>query len=305
MDLSRRLKPTHLRLILKIAECEKLQIAATTMAMSQPAASRMLAEIEGIIGDALFIRYPRGMVPTLVGKAFVKRAHAILTEFDGLSDEVSNISGGIVGEVSIGSVTGPAVSALVPAVQAVKNAAPGIEVTIEVAPSTDLIRGLHEGRFDFVLARLPHDHDSRDFRVLPARNEVVSLIVRGGHPLLAAAPITFEQLSGYSWIIQERGSPIRQAVEHAFHMAGAPVPADVTNSSSLLVMLAFLEQSDSITTVTDEVASLLSRNAIGANLGILTPPSPITVPPYFLIYHRTQPLSRVAERVLDEVLTRI
>ncbi len=77
MTLAQRLKAPHLRLILKIAETGQLQIAASTLAMSQPAASRILAEIEAGTGSPLFVRHPKGMEPTPVGEAFVKHARAI------------------------------------------------------------------------------------------------------------------------------------------------------------------------------------------------------------------------------------
>ncbi|MEZ5771689.1 MAG: LysR family transcriptional regulator [Defluviimonas denitrificans] len=69
MALSRKLKPAHLRLILKIAETGQLQMAATALAMSQPAASRILNEIEVEAGTPLFLRHAKGMEPTQAGSA--------------------------------------------------------------------------------------------------------------------------------------------------------------------------------------------------------------------------------------------
>jgi DNA-binding transcriptional LysR family regulator len=67
MDLIRRLKPTHLRLISEIARHQKLQLAAESMGVSQPAASRMLADIEAEAGAPLFVRHPRWMEPPYPG----------------------------------------------------------------------------------------------------------------------------------------------------------------------------------------------------------------------------------------------
>ena len=61
MDLSRRLKPNHLKLIDEIAKKQKLQLAAEALSISQPAASRMLADIETNMGTPLFVRHPRWM----------------------------------------------------------------------------------------------------------------------------------------------------------------------------------------------------------------------------------------------------
>ncbi|WP_428924886.1 LysR family transcriptional regulator [Marinibacterium sp. SX1] len=305
MDLARRLKPHHLRLIVKIAESGKLQIAAAALAMSQPAASRVLAELETDIGARLFERHAKGMVPTRIGAAFLQHGRAILGTMDSLATEVEELKEGQAGEVRVGSVTGPAVQCLVPAVQAVRASTPGVEVSIEVGPSTELVRGLEEGRFEFVLARLPQDYDPRQFDILPARHEHVSLVVHEDHPLAGARDLALSQLTAFDWVVQERGSPIRAAVEGAFFAAGVPVPPGVTNSSSLLVMLALLEDSHVIAPVSDEVAGLLTRPGIGARLRRLDIAQPIAVTPYFIIQSRARQFSPAVERVQAEVLARL
>lgn len=303
MDLTRRLKPSHLRLIVEIAKTGKLQRAAEAMAMSQPAASRILSDIETQIDSALFIRHPRFMEPTAVGEAFVRRARVILNELSSLETEVRDLNKGHAGSVRVGSVTGPGVGVLVPAIHAVKDSSPEIAVSVEIGPSTQLIRGLTEDHFDFILARLPPEYDSGDFRVFPARTETVSLIVRRDHPL-AGQRATLADLALYEWVMQERGSPIRQAVEAEFLNAGLPVPRQVTNSSSLLIMLALLSRSDIIAPLSEEVAGVLT-DGIGADLVTLDLDRDILVEPYFIIADRAQQLSRAAERVLEEILMRL
>ncbi|MGR3804646.1 LysR family transcriptional regulator [Marinibacterium profundimaris] len=305
MDLARRLKPQHLRLIVKIAESGKLQIAAGALAISQPAASRILAELETDLGTKLFDRHPKGMVPTAIGQAFLQHGRAILATLDSLETEVEDLKEGQSGEVRVGSVTGPAVQCLVPAVQAVRAASPGVEVTIEVGPSTELVRGLEEGRFEFVLARLPQDYDPRAFDIQPARFERVALLVHDSHPLAGQRGLTLDRLAEHDWVIQERGSPIRAAVEAAFHEAAVPVPSGITNSSSLLVMLALLENSAVIAPVAEEVAALLTRPGIGARLRRLDVDRPIAVTPYFIIRNRARQFSTAVDRVLTEVLARL
>lgn len=305
MRLASKLKPAHLRLITKIAETGKLQTAAEFLAMSQPAASRILADVETEAGAPLFLRQPKGMELTPIGAAFIKHARVILAELDNLEKEVSGINTGLAGEVRVGSVTGPAAGCLMPAILKVQQAAPDIEVTVEVGPSTSLIRGLDEGRFDFVIARLPPEYDSAGFRILPARTEEVALIVRGSHPLAGERKIPLGQLATFPWVIQERGSPIRQAVEGAFVAAGVPIPKRVTQSSSLLVMLAMIEKTDVVVPITAELAALLTREPISAALRVLNLADQITVSPYFIIQNRRGQLPRAAEQVLQEVLLRL
>ena len=53
------------------------------------------------------------------------------------------------------------------------------------------------------------------------------------------------------------------------------------------------------------VATLLSRNSIGAAVRVLDMAEQITVAPYFVIQNRHLQLSRSAERVLSEGLSRL
>lgn len=305
MNLTARLKPNQLQLLLKISETGKLQLAANAVGMSQPAASRILSDIEAHVGAALFDRHPKGMLATPVGAAFVRHARVILGELRNLQTEVDDLNIGSAGEVRVGSVTGPAVGCLVPAIQAVKVSAPGIKVTVEIGPSAQLVRGLEAERLDFVISRLPATYDSREFILTPARNEVVSLVVRRDHPLAARENVLLSELTDFEWVIQERGNPIRQAVEASFHAAGVAAPANVTNSSSLLVVLAMLARSDAIAPQSKEVANLLIGPGIRSELSTIALDELITVFPYYIIQNRSQKLHPAAARVLNEIMSRI
>lgn len=305
MDFASFLKPSHLNLLMKIAESGQLQRAAQMVAMSQPAASRILADIEDRAGGSLFERHPKGMVPTALGEICIRHAKIILEEYGALGEDARRITAGQSGRVRVGAVTGPAVGLLMPAVRAVKARAPDIEMTIEVGPSTELVRGLVEGRFDFVIARIPPEYDARDFRLQPARSEIVSLLVRPQHPLAGRAEVSLAELADQEWVVQEMGSPIRQAVEAAYHTQQLATPGRVTNSTSLLVVLALLEKTDTIAPQSEEVAAMLTRGPLGANIVALNLTEPIMVPPCFIIRNRFRQLPQAAELVLNSVFEQL
>lgn len=298
-----RLKPSHLRLLLRIADTGKLQLAAENLAVSQPAASRILAEIESDIGVPIFERLPRGMTPTEIGHTFLRRAGQILSEFDTLENELQMIRTGKAGKVRIGAVTGPAVGYVVPAVRHLRRIAPEIEVTIHVAPSGELARGLEERSFDFIIARLPPGYDATDLEVIPARTERVVLLANRSHPLVGQPGCTLSELRQFEWVMQDRGTPIRQAVENTFYQAGQPLPDQISNSSSLLVALTMLAGGTAITPQAHEVADLLTGTGIEARLAVLDITESITVEPYFVIRHRhhsaTEAVMRLYQRVLE------
>lgn len=305
MDLLRRIKPAHLDLIQKIAENRKLQLAAEAHGISQPAASRILSEIETLAGSPLFIRYPKGMEPTPAGVAFVSHANVVLSELSALENELRYLKEGALGDLRIGSVTGPAVGYLMPAIQTLQQDHPDLQFSVEVAPSATLIQRLDEGRFDFILGRLPPAHDSRPYQLYPARIELVSFLVHRTHPLAGQQDVELSQLRDYSFVLQERGMPIRKAVEEAFLLKGLSVPKRVLNSSSLLVALAQIARAQAIAPQTQEVCELLLHADIGANISAIHMRESVVVPPYFIIRERKKKLSRAAEMLLQELLKRI
>src|SRR3954469_24726018 len=62
-----RFKMRQLALVLKLVGTGNLHDAAAALNMSQPAATKLLQEIEEALGAELFIRQSRGMKPTPSG----------------------------------------------------------------------------------------------------------------------------------------------------------------------------------------------------------------------------------------------
>ncbi len=296
------LKPGQLRLIHEIAESGQLQLAAEAVGMTQPAASRMLAETERQIGSALFLRQPKGMEPTETGRAVLRRARVILREMSTMARELQHLHEGLGGSVRVGAVTGPAVRYLVTAIRQVKEEAPAAEITVDVLPSRDLLTHLAAGEMDFVLARILPEFDSREFNILPLQDEKVALMARAGHPLARAPVVTLAELVSYEWIMQQRGAPIHEATLAAFAGLGLSEPANVVNSPSTLLTLAYLAQSDAIAPLSDEVAELLIRPPLSAGFVALPIANEIRVSRYYLLDLKRRPLSPLALRLRERLL---
>lgn len=300
-DLRLSLKPVQLRLIQQISLSGQLQIAAEALAMTQPAASRMLAEIERQVGAPLFLRMPKGMELTEIGATFLRRARAILREMDSLATDMHDLRSGHSGAVRVGAVTGPAVSYLVSAIRQVKLQSPDAQISVDVLPSRELLRHLAAGDMDFVLARILPEFDSHDFNILPMRDERVSLIARAAHPLARAPLVTLTELVGYEWIMQQRGAPIREATLAAFAGVGLPEPTNIVDSPSMLLTMAYLAQSDAIAPVSNEVAQLLIQPPVSAGFTEIRGAQEISVSTYYLLDLIRRPLSPLARRLREEV----
>lgn len=301
-DLQRLLKIRQLRLIAAIAEHGQLGRAAAALAITQPAASRMLMEIETAVGAALFERDPKGMAPTPIGELVAQRAAAILLDLDGLSREVEDLKAGNSGKVTVGAVTGAAVGYAIPAIRRLKAMAPRAEIHLNVDNSPALVRDMLEGRNDFVLARLPEHTDSRAFDILPAQTESVRLVVRDGHPLARAKSLSLQDLTDFEWVVQSHRAPMSEAVEAAFLAAGLKPPEKITSTTSLLAVLAILVSSSSITPLASEVSDLLIGADVGCRLKVLPLREPIAMAPYYFLQARGRRLSPLADRLKQLVL---
>lgn len=143
------LRPAQARLIAAVASHGQLQVAASVCQMTQPAASRMLAEIEKNLSTKLFVRTPKGMEPTPSGWVMVRHAERIANDLWQMTQDFNALRDGLGGTVRVGAVTGPALGQLVPAIQRLKADAPGVEISVEVAPSAQLIQALDPGGSGF------------------------------------------------------------------------------------------------------------------------------------------------------------
>ncbi|WEX07789.1 LysR family transcriptional regulator [Chelativorans sp. AA-79] len=296
-DPASRLKLSHFRLIAAVAEHGQMSPAAAALSMTQPAASRMLREIERLVGAPLFERHARGMSPTEVGRLLSRHADTLLTEVRAAIVEVEEFKQGKGGRVRVGAVTGAAVGYVMPAIQKLKATSPNADVHIDVAPSDALIRDLMAGHFDFVLGRVPPPFDPRDFMISSGRSEIVDLVVRRDHPRAGANAMSIIDLGGYEWILQSVGAPVRVAVERAFIDAGGSIPPNIIHTTSLLAMIALLVTSDAIAPLSREVSDLLGGNGGGLGLAILPIREALVVDPYHLLSLRSRPLSPLALRL--------
>ena len=76
-----RLKTRQLLLLAAMEEEGNVRRAADVLGMTQPAASRLLKELEDMLGVSLFDRTPHGMHATLYGAHFVAKDIASAADF--------------------------------------------------------------------------------------------------------------------------------------------------------------------------------------------------------------------------------
>jgi DNA-binding transcriptional LysR family regulator len=301
MQLVRRgLKIGHLRLLAALAARGQVAAAAADVGISQPAASRLMAEVERITGQPLHVRTGRGIALTEGGAALARRAARVLIEIADAGRELAEIGGGTGGQVRLGAVTGPAMDRVLPALARARTDLPRVQIEVVVATSDVLCDQLLAGRLDFALARLPPEGEGQRLRFRPLAGEPVSLVVRRGHPLADAAPAPAD-LMAHDWVMPGEGAILRQTVLARLRDLGLPDPPGTLATASFLLTLAMLQQSDAIAPLATAVARRFAAGPDAA-FRVLAVDLGIEVAPWGLVTRAGGALPPVAERVMALVL---
>ena len=257
-----RLKTRQLLLVVALAEEGNVHRAAAVLNMTQPAASKLLRELEDTLGVTLFEREPRGVRPTLYGDAIIRHARAVLGSLDQAQEELAALSSGRLGAVAIGAITSPGVRLLPTAVAAVKRRHADIRITVEIDTSNGLLERLAQEKLDIVIGRLSAEHDKVQLRYEPLTGEPVRAVVRAGHPLLKAKALALSDVQQAAWLVPPAGSVLRHRFELMFQRASLAPPSNVVETAAILFITQLLEQSDMIAVVAEDVALYYARHGI-------------------------------------------
>lgn len=244
--LRRGLKLSHLRLLAALLDTGQLGLAAARLGMAQPAASRLLAEAERIAGHPVHLRTGRGLTLTPMGQALAQRATRIVTELRDAEREVAEIAGGQTGHVRIGSVTGPALDRVLPALRTARLALPAVTTEVVVAPSDLLAQQLLAGRLDFAIGRMPDGMEGDLTLSRPLGDEAVALMVRRGHRLASLPRLSPEDLLAFDWVMPGPEAILTRTVMDRLRALGLPPPPQRISTSSFLLTLALIQQSNAV-----------------------------------------------------------
>ncbi|WP_028920593.1 LysR family transcriptional regulator [Pseudoxanthomonas suwonensis] len=255
-----RLKTRQLMLLIAIDEEGNIHRAAESLAMSQPAASKLLKDLEEMIGVPLFERLPRGMSPTWYGETMIRHARIALASLGEAGAEIEALKGGYAGSVSIGAIAGPAMSLLPTALARVAKEHPDLRVSLLVESSDVLLERLEQNRIDFLVGRLFEGHDKRHLHYQALAEEEICAIARPGHPILALETIDLAELARGSWIVPPEGSVLRHRFELMFRGAGLQPPKQVLSTTALVFISKMLQESDYMAVVPVDVARHYARH---------------------------------------------
>lgn len=295
----RRLKPVQLRLLAELEHTGALGVAAARIGVAQPAASRLLAEMEGLLGLQLHERQGRGLQLTAVGRALARRAARIEIELADAAREVAGAATGRAGVVRVGAVTGPALSLVMPTLIGLQRELPEFRAEVTVGTSVTLCDQLREGRLDFALARLSPGETQLEAQMIA--EEPLSLVVRRGHPLLARPILSVDDLLAYDWVMGDDETLLTQTVVSRLTELGLAQPKRRISTSSFLFTLALLNQTDAIAPLATPVVDSFAGNpsvpfvSLPIELGL-------AVAPFSLVTRAGAQMTPSAQRLIDAML---
>lgn len=298
--IRRGLRLPHLRLLIALETTGQMSGAASHLAMTQPAASRLMAELERIVGASLYVRHARGVSLTLAGKLLADKAHTIMRQLNDASQEIAEMGEGVRGHVRIGAVTGPALEIVLPALRQLRIAYPEIEISVDVETSDKLADSLLSRELDFYIGRLPAEIDGRVVRMRKIGPEPVAFVVRSDHPLTRKSSVTIDQCLPFDWVMQPPNGLMRREVETYLLENGYAIPSRILSTSSLLLTLAIISETNAVTPLARSVGEFYSRRSgMGGNIALLDLPNKMEVSAFSFVFPAGQELSPAAQRVLS------
>lgn len=191
---------------LAIAEVGSVTAAAELLHVAQPSMSQQIRGLERELGVELFARTPTGLVPTAVGRAFLREAEIAVSASRRARATARAGADELVGELVVAVQLGFGTRQLPGALGALRRRFPRLEVTVfEEQSSAELDRLCRQGVLDLALMaeckRTPADaHRLGD--------EEFVVVLGAGHPQLAADRVELRDLAGEPWVRFDRDSAL-------------------------------------------------------------------------------------------------
>lgn len=215
--------PDQLITFAAVAEHLNISRAAVSLHLSQPAVSGQLRQLQDEFGEPLYRRNGRGVLLTPSGKQLAEYAQRLRETYRQAHAYRDALRGFARGALRIGASTTPASYLLPYLIATFQQRYPAVTIQTAGGNTADIVGSLDsldiamiEGPVNLGLPQGTGVHRWHE-------DEIVAIVPRG-HPLaaherLGAGTATFAQLGGFSLVLREEGSGVRQLVEQAFAAA--------------------------------------------------------------------------------------
>lgn len=230
--------------------------AAGACAISQPAISVQIKELEETLGQLLFERHARHIRLTSFGEEFAKRVRPILRSIDDLSDLARASHADLVGKLRLGIIPTVGPYLLPRIVGDLAAAYPRLDLRIRETQTENLIHDLLGGQLDAALVALPISEPG--LTEVPLFDESFVLVRRLAD---ADKPVpNADTLSRMRLLLLEEGHCFR---DQALAFCGTPtnLPRESMEGSSLSTLVQMVASGLGVTLIPEMAVSLETRSA--------------------------------------------
>lgn len=241
-----RIKYRHLQCFLEVARQKSLVKAADSLAVSQPAVSKTIRELEEILGARLFERNRKGTTVTRSGEIFHRHAGMSIASLQQGLDGVAQLREGGGGQVNVGVLPNAAAMVMPRAILACRAQGIGAAIRVADGSNPDLLGRLKAGELDFVVGRLAEPARMVGLSFEHLYSEALAFAVRPEHPLLDEENFELARILDYPVMLPIRGSIIRHAAESFLIANGVGVPGEYIETISVTFGRAFARASNAV-----------------------------------------------------------
>ncbi len=208
----------QLRIFVAVATREHVTQAARDLNLTQSATSAAVATLEAHYQTKLFDRIGRRIVLTAAGKAFLVEAKAVLARAAAAETVLNDLAGLKRGQLALAASQTIAGYWLPAFIHRFNAAHPAITLQLSIGNTVQVAADVREGSADLGFVEGQVDDPVLAAQVV-ADDELV-LVAPPDHPLCRASSVAAEDLRTARWVLRERGSGTRAALETTLDQLG-------------------------------------------------------------------------------------
>lgn len=184
IKLNQKVTLRHLQALVTLADTNSFSRAADALAVTQPALSASIKQLENQLGTRLFDRTTHQISLTAQGSVVLEYARHLLNTASNIFDDIEHAIGTGRHRIRVGAI--PSAVTLTAAVIARYNQAHDehVEILLQDMPNDALLDALHSGKLDFCVGIKPPDSlSSQTLETVTLFEDELVLIVSRRHPL--------------------------------------------------------------------------------------------------------------------------
>lgn len=251
-----RLKLRHLQCFLEVARLGHVGRAADQLAVTQPAVSKTLRELEEIVAARLFVRTPKGLVLTPFGEVFRHYVGAGVVAVQQALESVAQGRARGSAVIRVGALPTVAARLMPQAVQDLMETSPGATVSLLSAPNRFLLEALRSQDIDLVVGRLADSDQMVGLAFEQLYSERLAVVVRPDHPLLRERPFDIRHVARHTVVMPTKEDITRPMVDRLLIANGVGVLERRVETVSSDFSRVFLKRSDAIWIISYGVVAL-------------------------------------------------